>query len=103
MTLLLAAGVVVVAASCDYGAHHNRVVPGGNRFALVIEPGRTEFDASPYLVDAATGDVWMLDGAGIPSRWVRLADGPEDAAVLGPRELLGLAGGPPEGEEAESD
>ena len=56
---------------------------GDQRFQLAVEPGRTDIDATHFLVDTATGDVWRLDPTGAhQGAWVRLADGPEDAEVL---------------------
>jgi hypothetical protein len=56
---------------------------GTDRFELVVEPGRTQVDGTHFLVDRATGDLWRLDVSdGTAGTWVRLADGPADAAPL---------------------
>lgn len=55
---------------------------GGRRFDLKIEADRTDVDATHFLVDRATGDLWRLDARGGDGRWVRLADGPIDAQPL---------------------
>ncbi len=53
------------------------------RFALIIETERSDVDASHYLLDQATGDVWRFDptnrGEG---RWLRMAEAPEDVRPL---------------------
>ena len=77
--LILALAVLgTPAAACFNGAfdHSNR--GGGERFELVIESDRTSIDATHYLVDSTTGDVWRLDARGQSGTWVRLADGPTD-------------------------
>jgi len=53
---------------------------GVDRFGLVIEADRTDVEGTHFLVDHATGDLWVLQGgAQAPSTWVRLADAPADA------------------------
>jgi hypothetical protein len=58
------------------------------RFALIIETERSDVDASHYLLDQATGDVWRFDpidrGEG---RWLRMAAAPEDVRPL-PKPVL---------------
>ncbi len=62
------------------------------RFALIIETERSDVDASHYLLDQATGDVWRFDpmnrGEGT---WVRMAEAPEDIRPL-PKPVLEEAG-----------
>ena len=82
---LLGGGVLAIQPACWNGVHGSNIFEGGggNRFRLVIEPNRTDIDATHFLVDALTGDVWRLDAAqGTSGDWVRLASGPEDAAEI---------------------
>ncbi len=86
----LAAGGLALALllpACWNGAFQTNKIEGrgggDQRFQLAVEPGRTDIDATHFLVDTATGDVWRLDPTGAhQGTWVRLADGPEDAEVL---------------------
>jgi hypothetical protein len=87
--LLLAGVVALVGGGCFNdafrGPEFNGDV-GATRFALVIESDRTAIDGSHFLVDQATGDLWVLDARpGSVGGWLRLAEGPSDAKPL--REL----------------
>ena len=76
------AGLVLVAgAGCFNDAFRGHDFEGGlDRFALVIEADRTDVAGSHFLVDRATGDLWVLESTGrLEGRWVRLADAPADA------------------------
>jgi len=56
---------------------------GATRFELVIESDRTAVDGSHFLVDRATGDLWVLDARpGATPGWLRLAEGPADVKPL---------------------
>jgi hypothetical protein len=56
---------------------------GALRFELLIEPNRTLVEGTHFLVDRATGDLWRLEATGrAAGTWVRLADGPADAAEI---------------------
>ncbi len=77
----VATTVVLASAGCFNGSFHDyaKNYGGGQRFALVIEPDRTDIDATHYLLDTATGDVWTLGASG---SWERMVDGPEDVRPL---------------------
>jgi hypothetical protein len=83
----LAASVVALAAAGCFNdafrGHDFRDGVGSDRFELVIEADRTLVDGTHFLVDRATGDLWRLElSDGETGAWVRLADGPADAAEL---------------------
>jgi len=84
--VLSIASLALVGGGCFNDAlrgHEFHGVPGSDRFELVIEPDRTLFEGTHFLVDRATGDVWRLEASdGRSARWVRLADGPDDAEAL---------------------
>ena len=84
LAVIGSSGLLIVTA-CWNGINDSIIFEGGagNRFQLTIEPDRTEIRATHYLVDTMTGDTWLLEVTG-PSngRWVRLTDGPPDAATL---------------------
>ena len=76
------AGIVLAAgAGCFNDAFRGHDFKGGlDRFGLVIEADRTDVAGSHFLIDRATGDVWVLESMGrLEGRWVRLADAPADA------------------------
>ena len=86
LSLVALASLALVGAGCFNGAFRGDEFgdAGGDRFELVIEADRTGVDATHFLVDRATGDLWLLDVTGRRSgAWVRLADAPADAAELG--------------------
>jgi hypothetical protein len=76
----------LVLSACWNGAFQDNAVYGdsrGSRFEMLIEPERNDVDATHFLVDRATGDIWRFEASSRTSgRWVRLADGPTDAAEL---------------------
>ena len=75
---------------------------GTTRFALVIEADRTAIDGSHFLVDRATGDLWVLDARpGSLGGWLRLAEGPADAKPL--PELPGEKSKEQDDDEEEKD
>ena len=80
------AALVFFGAGCfndAFRGHDFRGGVGADRFELVIEPDRTLVDGTHFLVDRATGDVWLLDVSNRrEGEWVRLASGPTDAAEL---------------------
>lgn len=81
-----AAAVVALAlgAGCFNGSR-NVEVAGESRLELIVESDRTDVDATHFLLDAATGDLWRLEvGGGAEARWVRLASGPDDLQELEP-------------------
>lgn len=82
--ITLAAAALLGLPACWNGAFQSNVdkSKGGKpRFELVVEPKRSDVDASHFLVDSTTGDTWLLETTGAKAgRWVRLADGPADAA-----------------------
>jgi hypothetical protein len=71
---------------CWNGSYNQDVGAEGGRFELTIEPSRTDVRGTHFLVDSATGDLWHLEANGATASWARLANAPEDAAVLEPRE-----------------
>jgi hypothetical protein len=86
-----AAGLVLLlvtwlfATGCYSRSHNNVVSAPGQRFQLVVEAGRTDVQGTHFLLDAATGDLWRLDAERPgPERWVRVSDGPADAAEIAP-------------------
>jgi hypothetical protein len=73
---------------------------GATRFELVIESDRTTVDGSHFLVDRATGDLWVLDARpGSTGGWQQIAQGPADAKPLS--EILRPASA--EAKDAEQD
>ena len=70
--------------ACWNDSYNQDTVSVGARFALTIEPSRTDIEGTHFLVDAATGDLWRLEQRGGGVDWVRIADAPEDAADLTP-------------------
>ena len=84
--LVVLAVVAFVGMGCfndAFRGHDFRGGVGADRFALVIEPDRTLVDGTHFLVDRATGDLWLLDVSNRRNgEWVRLASGPTDAAEL---------------------
>jgi hypothetical protein len=87
--LLCVVCLTVVACNND-NISNEGVIGGGGRFALVVEPARTSIDGTHFLVDTATGALWVLktDDAG-RSQWTRIADAPRDVQPLTLMELLG--------------
>ena len=84
LAVIGSSGLLVVTA-CWNGVHDSAIFEGGagNRFQLTIESNRTDISATHYLVDTMTGDTWLLEVTGPgKGRWVRLSDGPPDAARL---------------------
>ncbi len=83
---ILVAALALPAAGCfndAFRGHEFENASGTDRFSLVIEADRTDVDATHFLVDRATGDLWRLDLSGrTEGSWVRLASAPEDAAEL---------------------
>ena len=76
-------------AGCANGSFQNyraRINEGGSgRFALVIEADRTPIDATHFLLDTATGDVWRMDSSdGRTGTWLRLGEAPDDVQDLDP-------------------
>ncbi len=83
-TLAALAALASLSSGCFNDAFQtNKGLEGPVRFDVLIEPDRTLVDGTHFLVDRATGDLWRLDvrdrRTGV---WVRLADGPGDAAAL---------------------
>jgi hypothetical protein len=67
--------------ACFNGPGRTTVVNGGsNRLMLVIEPNRTDLAGTHFLIDTMNGDLWRLDAAQSPPRWVRSVVGPTDLA-----------------------
>ncbi len=85
---LLAAGTASLACFNDGG--DDVYIKGGTaRLALVIEADRSDVDATHFLLDTATGDLWCLEAGGQgPGRWRRLAEGPADLRELELDDLL---------------
>ena len=88
--LAIAAALTLGGLGCFNVNDHATSIQGSAlmRFALIIETERSDVDASHYLLDQATGDVWRLDpidrGEG---RWLRMAEAPEDVRPL-PKPVL---------------
>lgn len=84
--IALSSGALLCLPACWNGAFQTNTdkSKGGNpRFELVVEPKRSDVDASHFLVDSTTGDTWFMEKTGAKAgRWVRLAEGPADAAAL---------------------
>ncbi len=83
--VLLSACILAVQSACWNGVNDSTIFEGGGgrRFSLVIEPNRTDVEATHFLVDTFTGDVWRLDAAkSRPGKWLRLTSGPEDVSEL---------------------
>ena len=84
--LLLASFLLLSASSCFNDAFRGHDYQGEldtSRFELVIESDRTAIDGSHFLVDRATGDLWVLDArSGSVAGWLRLAEGPADVKPL---------------------
>jgi hypothetical protein len=91
MTLVVLAACLCATACNNDNISNDGVIGGGGRFALVIEPARTAIDGTHFLVDTATGDLWMLkaDGSG-HGQWSRVADAPQDVKPLTLQRLLGV-------------
>lgn len=83
---------VGLAAGCSHGCNNDNlanhgVITAAPRFQLVVEEDPTP---ARLLLDSATGDLWQLrtDPAG-EAQWARVANGPTDARVLTPQQILG--------------
>ena len=78
--------VSLLLPACWNGAFQTNKSKGrtsGDRFDLVVEAKRNDLDASHFLVDKATGDLWVLETSGSRAgAWVRVANGPADAEEL---------------------
>lgn len=89
LAVLAAAG-----AGCFNGSFQDHSERGvGERLQLVVESDRTDVDATHFLLDKETGDLWRLEMRGASGSWVRLAAGPEDLADL---EREGASGDAPQ-------
>ena len=88
--LATAAALTLGSLGCVKINDHATSIKGAGlmRFALIIETERSDVDASHYLLDQATGDVWRFDpvnrGEGT---WVRMAEAPADIRPL-PKPVL---------------
>jgi hypothetical protein len=85
-TFAALATLTVATSGCFNDAFQtNKGVDKPFRFEVLIGSGRTAVYRAHLLVDRATGDLWRLDASDAQSAsWVRLADGPSDAALLSP-------------------
>jgi hypothetical protein len=89
-TRLVTASLLVSAlalSACWNDSYNQDTSTAGGRFQLSIEPSRTDIDGTHFLVDSATGALWHLVNRGGRIDWVRIADAPEDAAVLEPEPV----------------
>jgi hypothetical protein len=83
---ILALSLVPLTACWNGAFQTNEIKKRGgdaSRFELVIEAKRNDLEASHFLVDTATGDLWVLQPSGDRAgTWVRVTDGPADALDL---------------------
>jgi hypothetical protein len=93
-TLAMCAALLWLGSTgCFNGPGRTTIVNGGsNRLMLVIEPNRTDLAGTHFLVDTMNGDLWQLDAAASPPRWVRSAEGPSDLAELDETDLDEVVG-----------